>query len=165
MKTIKLFLIALSLSIGFTSCSKDDDGKKDGTGSAVIDGKTVELSYCYFAQTSYGGYNITSIILATSQNQGSENFQQITISYVGNNLEKKEYTVGQSSEMSFLYTTTSESTSYAGSGKVTITDISSSVIKGKYDVKLLDITGKDTGKTLKGEFSAKKLDTSNVPKN
>lgn len=139
------------------SCKKDDNsgGLPDGTAKMTVNGTEVNFDMCILSVTNYYGYEITQITL-TNKMPDPNNVNQLVFTFVGIDLEVKEYEL-ISTNSNFSVLCTYSNITYAGdSGKLNLTYVSDNLVKGTFDIVVKQALGTET-LNLKGEFSAKLL--------
>lgn len=102
-KGVMMLMLMAAMSLGFASCSKDDDGPNDGggkggkmTGWVKVDGKTTDLKFCYGmseenANGSELGFTAWSKDINKIEPNNMVSFANITVAFTPDGTLDTEY--------------------------------------------------------------------------
>jgi len=170
MKILKPFIAMLVLGIALSSCKKSDDSKPATTTTSSMtftaNGTAVKFNTCLEADISLN--NVNEVVIAgTNITNGKAAASSFTITIMQDPATLKAgqtFAVSSSGTTSLAYYVTDSETDQTQvvnpQGTVTITDVSSTVIKGTFSAKLFD-AGDFEGQTVtytitSGTFTAQR---------
>lgn len=175
MKSIKVLMAALMMvAFSFASCSKDDEDKgvAEGKMTSTIDGKSIDFTVSGVLTTAKDdGKTYQNLIITGGSGTSASDAIGFLVTVNAEKIEAKKYeipTYTKTYEYNYLtgfamgaYTKTATQENYysfgyeKATGSVTITSISSTSVKGSYDMVLTNISDITKTMTLKGEFNCK----------
>ena len=177
MKKLKLFTaLAFACIFSFSSCSKDEEntGVAEGKMAATIDGKSVDMTVnaIMHKESLVSGGSFEWVVITGLSGTSQADMKSFAIYVYDTKISTKSYPVPTYTDTYVydplkgysmgVYMTGTDYTNYYASmnyknatGSVTIESVSSTNVKGSYDMTLINSLDMTKTMKLKGSFNAK----------